>query len=155
MKEKWLKWFFIFDEFFSQYMEIVVVDDTNVLWENGVKSGEHLTESAFERRLKNTLIPVCRDDNQVQTHVERMLVQRLTFPRELAEQYSKRFSSRPFDLREFKYFQFAEVFSYISYLLSPFRQQCFFHNRLRLSLLSTFLSLRVKHFIKGKINLTD
>jgi hypothetical protein len=39
--------------------------------------------------LRNTPIPQCLDENNVQRHFEQMLVRRLNFPRELAQDYSE------------------------------------------------------------------
>lgn len=43
---------------------------------------------SFEARLKNTIIPLCRNNNNVKFHLEHMLEQRLHFPIHLAEPYS-------------------------------------------------------------------
>jgi hypothetical protein len=60
-----------------------LVDSKNENWEKMAKE-DYLVE-----RLKKTKVPVCRANNDVQHHYEGLLVQRLSFPRELARQYSQ------------------------------------------------------------------
>ncbi|CAD5217781.1 unnamed protein product [Bursaphelenchus okinawaensis] len=50
---------------------------------------EEMSEAEqLDKKLSKTLLPLCSDDNDVQSHYENMLVQRLKFPRDLASEYS-------------------------------------------------------------------
>ncbi|KAI1729095.1 matrixin domain-containing protein [Ditylenchus destructor] len=44
-------------------------------------------DELLREKLKRTVIPLCKSDNNVQKHLENMLVQRLGFPRQLAQDY--------------------------------------------------------------------
>lgn len=43
---------------------------------------------SFEARLNKAIIPLCRKENEVKSHLEHMLIQRLNFPTHLAKTYS-------------------------------------------------------------------
>lgn len=60
---------------------IPVIDDGN--FEFDTRSQSEMLRAKF----RTTPIPVCREENNVQTHYEEMLVQRLQFPRDLAKSY--------------------------------------------------------------------
>jgi len=57
-----------------------------VVSENGI--GEEEESVSMRTRLKHAKVPLCRANNQVRTHIERMLRHRLSFPRSLATDYS-------------------------------------------------------------------
>ncbi|KAI6176887.1 Macrophage metalloelastase [Aphelenchoides bicaudatus] len=69
--------------------KIAIEKDSAHLIDNENFKFDTRPESEMMRaKLKSTPIPVCREENNVQTHYEDMLIQRLHFPRELAKTYS-------------------------------------------------------------------
>lgn len=58
-----------------------LVADERITWEPPTNG------NAGRRRIRNTLVPICREENQVQKHLENMLVHRLSFPGHLAKEY--------------------------------------------------------------------
>jgi hypothetical protein len=61
-------------------IKIKVIDD---------QTGQLEQSDSVRNRLKNTPIPVCLSNNDVQSSYESMLIQRLQFPPELANTYSE------------------------------------------------------------------
>ncbi|KAI6235323.1 Macrophage metalloelastase [Aphelenchoides besseyi] len=66
----------------AAYSAIPVIEKTKYEFD------ERSQSDVLRRKLTNTLVPVCQNNNEVRTHYKNMLVQRLRFPRELAESYS-------------------------------------------------------------------
>ncbi|CAD5222392.1 unnamed protein product [Bursaphelenchus xylophilus] len=66
----------------TTYNDFPVVDDANYEFEEMTK-----TEN-LDKKLSKTTLPLCSATNEVQSHYENMLVQRLRFPRDLAAEYS-------------------------------------------------------------------
>uniref|UniRef100_A0A914BX74 Peptidase metallopeptidase domain-containing protein n=1 Tax=Acrobeloides nanus TaxID=290746 RepID=A0A914BX74_9BILA len=68
-----------------------MIDDNTVTWDSPAPTDKRSKEELVRSHLRNTPIPRCLDENNVQRHFEQMLVRRLNFPRELAQDYSEVF----------------------------------------------------------------